>query len=467
MKLANRRPNSSEQKNTSLNKKSVQKVSKHKKEEARFAKTDVRYWSHVIFQPTYSRDGQVRKVGQCAAKIQHLGRRETFSLVKANKSEAAVRAKAIYLSLKASGWDATLAKFKPKAAPKPVSTVGDFLTELNDYWSGKPKTFQDYCRSFRTIISQIFEIEGGRKKFDYVNGGHAAWIAKIDRIKLADVTPDRINKWRIAFVKKAGANPMKQRRARITCNSLMRQASSLFSPELRKHVKLDTPNTLPFDGVDFYEGESMRYNSTVDIEALIHDAIHELPEEQLKVFLLATMAGLRRNEIDKLQWPAFRWDDGVIRIEATEYFAPKSRHGGGDVPIDKEVLAMFRGWHAKATNTFVIEADTEPRLGMTYSHYRSQRHFDALSRWLRLKGIKAIKPLHELRKEFGSLLCQRFGIYTASRMLRHSRINVTEQHYVDPKERVTVGLGSLLVADNVTQMRQESRERKHSVVSAG
>ena len=41
-------------------------------------------------------------------------------------------------------------------------------------------------------------------------------------------------------------------------------------------------------------------------------------------------------------------------------------------------------------------------------------------------------------------LCRRFGIYTASRMLRHSRISVTEQHYVDPKERVTVGLGRLL-----------------------
>jgi len=30
------------------------------------------------------------------------------------------------------------------------------------------------------------------------------------------------------------------------------------------------------------------------------------------------LAGLRRNEIDKLPWSAFRWDEGVIRIERTD-----------------------------------------------------------------------------------------------------------------------------------------------------
>jgi integrase len=377
-----------------------------------------------------------------------LGRRETFSLVKANKTEAATRAKEIYLSLKAAGWDPTLAKFKPKIAPKSVSTVRDLLEELEGHWSGQAKTFRDYCRSFRTILSQIFEIRGGREKFDYVNGGRDAWVAKIDRIKLAEVTPDKVNKWRIAFVKRAGTNPVKQRRARITCNSLMRQAKSLFSPELLAHVSLQNPGKLPFDGVIFYDRESMRYRSKVDIEALIRDAMRELPQEQLKIFLLASMAGLRRNEIDKLQWPAFRWDDRVIRIEATEFFSPKTSVGEGDVSIDKQLLALFRGWHAKATSTFVVEADAEPCPGATYTHYRAQRHFDALAEWLRTKGITATKPLHELRKEFGSLICAKYGIYTASKMLRHSRITTTEEHYLDQKERVTVGLGRLLLKPN-------------------
>ncbi len=300
-------------------------------------------------------------------------------------------------------------------------------------------------------------IKGGREKFDYVNGGRAAWLAKIDRIKLAGVTPDKVNKWRIAFVKKAGGNPVKQRRARITCNSLMRQAKSLFSAKLLAHVAMHKPDKLPFDGVAFYKRESQRYHSKIEIEELIQTAMRELPQEQLKIFLLATMAGLRRNEIDKLQWQAFRWTAGIIRIEPMEHFTPKTTDSGGDVPIDKELLAMFRGWHAKATRPFVIEADAEPRTATTYAHYRAQADFDALTAWLRAKGVTAIQPLHELRKEFGSQLCAKAGIYVASRMLRHADIAITAAHYLDPKERVTIGMGDLLtMPENVTPMLQSN-----------
>jgi integrase len=452
---------SSKQIQSEVNKKSGQEVAKQN-----LGKTDARYWHDVIFKPTYTREGKTRCVEDWAARVQWRGRRELFNLKTPNKTAAAAKAKEVYTTLVGAGWDATLERFKPEMQRKAVSTIGDFLNELRGHWSGKPKTFEDYCRSFRTILSQIFGIKGGREKFDYVNGGRAAWVAKIDRIKLADVTPDKVNKWRIAFVKKAGASPVKQRRARITCNSLMRQAKSLFSAELLAHVAMHKPDKLPFDGVAFYERESMRYHSTLDFEALIQDAIRELPQEQLKIFLLATMAGLRRNEIDKLQWQAFRWTAGVIRIEPTEHFTPKTIDSGGDVPIDKELLALFRGWHVKATGSFVIEADGEPHIGTSYTHYRAHRHFDALTAWLRAKGVTAIKPLHELRKEFGSQLCAKAGIYVASRMLRHADIAITAQHYLDQKERVTIGMGNLLsMPENVTPMPLAGR-RSRGLASA-
>jgi integrase len=442
----------SEQIQSGLDKKSGQEVAKQN-----FGKTDARYWYDAIFKQEYRRDGQKLKVEDWAARMQWRGRRETFNLKTSNKAAAAAKAKDIYTMLVGAGWDAALEKFKPEMQRKAVSTVGDFLNELREHWSGKPKTFEDYCQKFRTILSQIFDIKGGREKFDYVNGGRDAWLAKIDRIKLADVTPDKVNRWRIAFVRKVGGNPVKQRRARISCNSMMRQAKSLFASKLLRHVAMHKPDKLPFDGVGFYERESMRYHSTLDFEALIQDAVRELPQEQLKIFLLATMAGLRRNEIDKLQWQAFRWTAGVIRIEPTEHFTLKTADSGGDMPIDKELAALFRGWHAKATDSFVIEADGEPRTGITYTAYRAQRHFDLLTTWLRGKGVTAIKPLHELRKEFGSQLCAKAGIYVASRMLRHADIAITAQHYLDQKERVTIGMGNLLaMPKNVTPMPQIS-----------
>ena len=435
-----------------VSKKSGQEVAKQK-----FGKTDARYWHDAIIKPSYVRDGQTVHVDDWAARIQWRGRRELFNLKTPNKAAAAAKARDIYGMLVGAGWDAALAKFKPEMQRKSVSTVGDFLTELRSHWSGKPKTFEDYCRSFRTIVSQIFGIKGGKEKFDYIAGGRDAWVAKIGRIKLVDVTPDKVNKWRIAFVKKAGENPLKQRRARITCNSVMRQAKSLFAPGLLAHVAMHKPEKPPFEGVAYYERESMRYHSTVDIEALIGDAMRELAQEPLKIFLLATMAGFRRNEIDKLPWAAFRWSEGLIRIETTEYFTPKTSDSGGDVPMDEELMALFRGWHAKSDGSFVVDGDAMPREATTYAHYRAQRHYDVLLAWLRAKGVSAIKPLHELRKEFGSQLCAKYGIYTASRMLRHADIAITAQHYLDQKERVTVGMGHLLTGgDKVISMKPEA-----------
>jgi integrase len=447
---------------TDLNKKSGQEVAKYK-----FSKTDQRYWQDRIFKPNYTNDGKQLEVQDWAARIQYGRRRETFNLKTSNKAAAAAKAKDIYTMLLGAGWEATSQKFKPEVQRQAVLTVGDFLNELREHWAGRPKTFEDYRRSFYTILSQIFDIKASKEKFDYVNGGRDAWLAKIDRIKLVDVTPDKVNKWRIAFVKRAGGNPVKQRRARITCNSLMRQAKSLFASELLRHVAMHKPDKLPFDGVAFYKRESMRYHSKVDIEALISDAVRKLPQEQLKIFLLATMAGLRRAEIDKLQWQAFLWKEGAIRIETTEHSAPKTSSSAGDVPIDKELVALFRGWYAKATGSFVIEADATLRNDASYTHYRAQRHFDALIAWLRSKGVTAPKPLHEMRKEFGSQLCAKYGIYAASRALRHADIAITAQHYVDQKERVTFGMGNLLVMpDNVTPMPQAGRATR-SVAARG
>jgi integrase len=159
------------------------------------------------------------------------------------------------------------------------------------------------------------------------------------------------------------------------------------------------------------------------------------------------MAGLRRNEIDKLEWSAFRWEKGLIRIEATRWFHPKSEDSIGDVEIDPELAELFRGYRAKAKGNFVIESSNDARPDATYDHYRCQLNFGKLFEWLRENGVKSRTPLHTLRKEFGSQICDREGIYAASRALRHADITITSQHYVDKKKRVVSGLGHLLKDD--------------------
>jgi hypothetical protein len=227
---------------TLRNTKSVQEVSKHSGRgapRAHYGKTDLRYWQTAVFQPRYTRNGVARRLSEWAIKIQHLGRRETFPLGTANRTAAAAKAKRIYLTLKASGWETALTEFKPKSR-KPsqtATTVGDFLAQVIATATAQPKTIQSYCRAFRKIVADIFDIDGGKAKYDYRTGGRTAWLAKINKINLSDITPDQIQKWKVRFLRRAGSNPAKERVARISVNSLMRQAKSLFSPEILKFIQ--------------------------------------------------------------------------------------------------------------------------------------------------------------------------------------------------------------------------------------
>ena len=442
----------SEQKSILEKQKSVQETSK------RHGKTDVRYWTARLFKPWYTRDGQRFELDTYAIKIQTRGRRETFNLGTPNKAAAASRARDIYCFLCANGWEATKEKFKPKnpeVALKTHATVGQFLAELKAKADLKPKTLESYCVAFRRILSDAFKIEGGSERFDYRMGGRARWVEKIHAIPLAEVTPARIAEWKRGFLARAGSSPIKQRAARTSVNSFLRQAKSLFARRLLKHIeeRLELPSPLPFEGVDFEKRQSMRYRSGFDVSKLIETAQAELAQawpEQFKIFLLATFAGLRRGEIDLLEWSSFRWDSGLIRVEPTQYFHPKSEDSLGDVEVDPEVLELFRGYHRRAKGSFVIESRNEPRPGATFEHYRCQDHFEKLVAWLRLNSIKSKTPLHSLRKEFGSQICDRHGIHAASRALRHGNIGVTSAHYLDKKKPVVFGLGHLLKGSKVT-----------------
>jgi hypothetical protein len=442
----------SEEKNIVENQKSVQEVSKH------HGKTDMRYWQSKLFKPWYTRNGEKRELDQYAVKIQLKSLRETFNLGTPNKAAAAAKAREIYVYLTANGWDATLAKFKPKSHVllKTHATVGDFLGELKAKAELDPKTLEGYAIAFRKILSDAFEIAGGNERFDYQKGGRDQWLGRIHAIKLADVTPGRIQTWKRAFLAQAGSDKTQKRSASISVNSFLRRAKSLFSADVTKHLEsVKLPSPLPFEGINFEPRQSMKYRSSFDVVKLIEEARQDLAKEkpeQFKIFLLATMAGLRRNEIDKLEWHAFRWEQGVIRIEATRWFHPKSEDSLGDVEVDPELIELFRGYRAKATASFVIESRNDPRPDATYDHYRCESHFEKLSEWLRKKRVKAKTPLHTLRKEFGSQICSREGIYAASRALRHADIGITSQHYLDKKKRSISGLGHLLKDSNVTPL---------------
>ena len=436
-------------------------------------KTHLAYWNEAIFQR--------RGGGNWWMKVQHAGQRRKLSLGTPIKAAAAARARDIYLEVLSNGWEAALDVLHGVERPARTGvTLGQFFKELEAKADLKPKTLAGYAVAFRGIVADIFGIEGGNQKYDHRGGGRAHWVAKIDAIRLADVTPARVQEWKRSFIARAGDDPIRLRSARTSVNSLLRRAKSLFAPGAVKHLSVMLPSPLPFDGIAFEPRQSMRYRSSIDAGALTQAATDELSETDPPVFLaflLALGAGLRRIEIDRLEWAAFRWEEGVIRIEPTRYFDVKTEHSIGDVPVDPELMAVFRGYAARAGSkyprgylastartgagsnrsdlagskatlvalpSFVIESESLPIANATFENYRAQAVFERLSAWLKAHGVTARKPVHELRKEFGSMVNRKHGLSAAKDLLRHADIGITAAHYIDRPVRATSGLGTLL-----------------------
>jgi hypothetical protein len=400
----------------------------------------LRYWGVRIFHQ--------RGSPYYFVHLQYGGERHKLSLETSNPAAAAARARALYNQIRTEGWEATLANRQSQSGNKNTEcTLGAYIAAAKATADVAPRTLETYARATRKIASDLLGLPTDSTRCDKIGSGHEAWICKVGAFKLSQFTPTKIAAWKKGYLERAKNDPVSQKSARVSVAYYLRNAKSLFSAKIREHIALALPEPLPFTGVKIERADS-RYFATFDLEQLIESACDDLAEtdqEAFKVLLLSGMAGLRRKEIDLLPWSAFRWNEDIIRVEHTAYFAPKTSESVGDVTVDPELMTIFRGYRARVPKAeFVIASESAPRPNVLYSFYRCEKVFERLTSWLRAHGIRSAKPIHELRKAFGSVICARDGIHRASLALRHADIRVTSAVYIDSKARSSVGLGHLL-----------------------
>jgi integrase len=422
------------------------------------------HWRKKIFKAYSVRDGKRYQSPNWMAAFSHQGKRESLSLETSNHEAAAARAKDLFIYLKANGWDKWREQFKPQSVkkdqPQSDATVGAYLqTARVVLLDGgcDPKTFQQYSQCLRHVAA---DIQGIGDRFTL---GHDKWLEQVSKVPLSALTDDNIRAWKRAFLNRAKIKgEVELGHAMTTVNSTVRQCKALFSDRrvhdkpsalsrIRKEVEL--PGFVPFAGIGYEKRQSMKYKPSFnDVNVLTqaaHDELADAEPELYKIFWLALGLGLRRNEIDKLEWHSFRWNDGkhgVLRIEKTEFFKPKTIESSAEIPLTESFAALFRQYQLKAAPParFVIECDGTPRKGAIHYYFRAQKLFERLTKWLRDHGVSGSKPLHELRKEFGSLVNKTLGIYAASTALRHKDIGITTQHYVSSEIQTLPGLDAML-----------------------
>ncbi len=413
------------------------------------SKTHQDYWIKRLKKRSYClADGKNQVVEEWQVYIQYLRRRQWFPLGSNNKIAASKRASEIYQSLRVQGWEETLKRYKGVMEDKKTNcTIGEFLKAVEKTGHLSPKTFANYYRWLRTIVSQLKGIPDSVSKYDYRGGGYDAWRTQVDSVPLFYLTPDRVRKWQKQFLERAGSDPLKMRKAEFSVNSAIRNARSLFSSKLlAKLSSVEIPSPHPFEGVALVKCGNMRYRSQIDTAKLAKAAQDELVATQpelFKIFLLSLFAGLRRNEMDKLLWASIDWKECCVKIEPTRYFSPKTESSIGSVFVDEKVMTLLKEYKKQTTGSFVIESRVKPRGDTRYAHYRAEKHFRKLTDWLRGKGINTTCPLHTLRKEYGRLVTENYGIYAASKALRHAGIQITAAHYADDKRRILVKMDEL------------------------
>jgi integrase len=442
-----------------LNDKSAVKVQKGS---SALGKGDARFWMQ---------NGKlIRRNGSpnYSFQIQFKGRRLTFTSRTANKDAAARFAAGVYLDLLAMGVEATLLKHRPEMRGEdegemPVATVGEWIEAAEKVSQTKGATFHSYATALRKIVGDLLGVKRSDKRFGPKSGGAAKYREKVDAGRLDLLSPTALQAWRLAYVGKA-KNPKQQASRMTSCNSTIRMARSLFAPKVVKFIPdLRLPEPLPLAGVEFFPRQSAKYFSKIDPKELLQAAREELSEKEPAAFLamiLALAAGLRRGEIDSLCWGQVDFNRQLIRVEETEVGGLKSRDSRAEVPIDENVVAILRGFHAKLKSRDTAGIFVVPGTGKPGGHkkwgrqYRADAVFTKLTDWLRGKGVDARKPLHELRKELGALVTAEHGIYAASRVLRHADVSTTARHYSDLKTRPVVNVGAWLLEENVARMEE-------------
>jgi integrase len=448
------------QKSPQENPKNCKVPAKSQEKKARPSRASVAYWRDRVFQ------GKTKQGALCAnygAMICFRGRREYFNLHTPNKDAAAEKAVKMFRFLGDHGWEATLIKFKPEKVTNPDNlpfTVGALIEAATSLSSARQQSKGEYAKAFRRIVSEIEGIDG-KGRYDAKNGGNEKWKKRVDGIPLARITPDKVQSWKNRFLEAGGEDAVARRNRVSTFNGLLSNAKALYSRKfihfLRERVAL--PATLPFEGITKEKGPSLRYRSKINAEEIMVKAREELATaypDAFKIILLAGVCGLRRSEIDYLLWDAFNFTSRELHIENSEFHQLKSEDSAGVLDLDDNLTAIFRGFHAKAKGTFVIESDGATKRKSGSGSYRCEAHWKTVIDWLKKQGVTAQKPVHELRKEIGSLIASEHGIYAASRYLRHSDIRITAQYYLDKKQRITPALSaSFSLEKKIVEFAQE------------
>jgi integrase len=428
----------------------TKKKTKKRKAVRAASKTTAMYWQKAAFR---LQKGEWES-SNFFVRITLQDKRKRVRLESTTREEAGREALAQYLKILTNGWpvdDETKLSLPETSGLSNDPTVSEWISMAKKKSGVRSGSVDKYAESLRTIVSEILGMRCARKKEQR---------SKIDDYKVSDITKEKLKAWledRMARAREL--DNVRTLRAQNTIRSLVANAKGLFTEHILEAIGLpeESITHLPFRSLKLPAKNQTRYSSRFDAKTLLKTAAAELGTaapgvdqveadnryEQWKILYLALVAGLRYNEIDQLRVQDISPADGRISIRTHETFRPKTHASEGDILVSPEAAAVLREMLKRTKDSWFIKDGTSKRS----RSYRAGTHHTALVAWLRNyeeRGVCPLadvsKPIHELRKEAGTLVNSQHGLNEAKNFLRHSSIATTAAYYVGSKGNITTGL---------------------------
>ena len=229
-----------------------------------------------------------------------------------------------------------------------------------------------------------------------------------DNARISQLGSSLISNYQTQFLK-----ARKDASAVVTLNSHVRNARSLFSRQSLKHYK-GKPFEVPhetvealFDVSPLKEPEKAIEIPTEAADKLAHE---QLTGEYRRAYLLARYAGLRAGEIAAARRD---WLDGdKLRVGGREFVTKSRKYRVITLP-------------SQVTAELLLSDDPVYLVGPN----RLVTVYRELPGMLAKMGFPSDKPLHSVRRYFGSILYSTQGPRVARDMLGHFSLSTTEKHY--------------------------------------
>ncbi len=326
-----------------------------------------------LFRPvSVKSDGSRIQSANWCVRFQHKGKRTCRSLGTADYRLATQRAKQLVASVRQHGWAGAVA----------LPTSQDSLSIA--------ALLEEYHHSAVSRGLRPRSIAHARKDLSRV-------ARETSARRVGDLTPAALQNW----IRDCGLKP-------ITLRSILKNAGSVFARvSLQAMGMSDLQNPFARLVRPKMDREPFQAPPRSWIMQLMRRGMKELGGDPRLAFVLALGAGLRWGEIISLTWEDVQRQS--VRVAASKAKGRRARI----IPIGRtvrEVLSPARGQGP------VIRTD-------------SKEVHATLCAWLRAQGVKDVKPIHYLRKCYGSLAVGDHGIYVASKLLGHSSISLTASTY--------------------------------------